>query len=222
MKHRLFDSRLYLDALRQLRTLGITATVLLVLEAVLIPVGEFISIRNWQGGPIIQSVELYEKHPLLILCFCLLAPLMTLYIFDFMNRRASSDFYHSLPNSRASLFLSLLAAVLTWTLFAMLASTVVSVVSLSFLGRYFSLNLLGSLVFFFNVFAAAVLVATSVSVAMSVSGTTFTNIVVSLLLIFMPRLLIVVFSSLLGSIQPVVDGLPIFPDRKSTRLNSSH
>ena len=51
--------------------------------------------------------------------------------FSFLNRRADSDFYHSLPVSRRDLYLSVTAAALTWivgtVLFCVLSVTVVHI-----------------------------------------------------------------------------------------------
>ena len=69
---------------------------------------------------------------------------------------------------------------------------------------YFSVNLMSVLVMCFNVFAGSLLVAASVAVAMCVTGTIFTNIIVSLMIIFIPRLLIYMLVTSVTSSLPLV------------------
>ena len=116
MKKRFFDVGLYLDGLRQLKIVGVMLFVILELEAILIPLGQYIAIlQRLEYSPSavynMGVVNFLQMHPLLVLTFTVFAPVMMLYLFSFLNKRNSSDFYHSLPNPRLSLFFSFFAAV---------------------------------------------------------------------------------------------------------------
>lgn len=50
MKKRFFDVGLYLDGLRQLRIIGVMMFVILELEAILMPLGQYINILQRQGN----------------------------------------------------------------------------------------------------------------------------------------------------------------------------
>ena len=101
MKKNWFSLRLYLEGIRQLRLIGIMGMVILSLEAILIPVGRLVNIRemrHFTSSSITKTLLNFpEMHPLLVLCFCVLAPLMVLYLFHFLNKRNASDFYHAIP-----------------------------------------------------------------------------------------------------------------------------
>lgn len=213
MKKRFFDIGLYTDALRQLRLLGLSGLLLLSFEAVLIPIGQVLSLRRIEaaGNAAFQAMEPQNMHPLLAVCFLLLAPLMTLYLFQFLNKRPACDFYHAIPNTRVSLFLSFFAAVMTWIAAAAVVSTGLSLIAYSLLRTYFSFSLTGMLVMLFNCLAASLLVAGVFAVGMCLTGTLFTNVTVSLLLLFTPRLLITVFRSTLADLLPIVSELHFAP-----------
>lgn len=214
MKKRLFDAGLFLDALRQLRLIGIAGGVLLALEALLLPIGRYISNRQilQYGGTVSpQSLEGFEMHPLLLLCFCALAPLMMLYLFQFLNRRSACDFYHSLPQSRICLFFSFFAAVMTWLCAIAAGSTLLSGLGHLLLGGSVTPQYLSLLIFLFNTLAACLYVCGAVALAMCLTGTLFTNVAVSLLILFMPRLLLAVFCSTLENRLPVISSLHFIP-----------
>lgn len=211
MKQNWFSARLYREGLRQLRLIGILGLVILGLEAVLIPVGRWLSIRDMQYYPIKDMVGFPEMHPLLVLCFCAFAPLMVLYLFHFLNKRNASDFYHAIPATRLCLFFSFFAAVMTWILAILVLTSLLSVAVFLCFPAYFSVNMLSVLVVCLNVLAGSFLVAASVAVAMCVTGTVFTNIVVSLMIIFIPRLLIQLLITSVTSTLPLVSSDNFIP-----------
>lgn len=85
MRKHLFDRSLYLDALRQLKFIGVAGTLLLSLEAVLIPIGYLVQSSQRHGYTGIIALDAMDMHPLLILCFLILAPIMVLYLFQFLE-----------------------------------------------------------------------------------------------------------------------------------------
>ncbi len=105
--------------------------------------------------------------------------------FSFLNRRADSDFYHSLPVSRRDLYLSVTAAALTWIVgtvfFSVLSVTVVHIVmGAGFVPLYPLMN-------FLYYTAGAALVFAAAAIAMSLTGTWFSASVVTGLVLFLPR-----------------------------------
>ncbi len=212
MKKHVFDVGMYLDALKQLRYIGLSGMLLLCLEAVLVPIGYLISLRHLDTTHLpLQTVDALEMHPLLMVCFLLLAPLMMLYLFQFLNKRPACDFYHAIPNSRVSLFLSFFAAVMTWLVAIAVFSTALSLAFFSLLHDYLSFSLAGILVMLFNTLAACLFVSSVFAIGMCVTGTLFTNVTVSLLLLFMPRLLLLVFRTTLANLLPVVSAIHFIP-----------
>ncbi len=216
MKKSWFSFRLYREGLRQLRLIGIMGMVILSLEAILIPVGRIVSIRQMEryaeGSYMSKElVNFLEMHPLLVLCFCVLAPLMVLYLFHFLNKRNASDFYHAIPETRLCLFISFFAAVVTWILAIIVVTSFISVAIFLCFPVYFSVNLTSVLVMCLNVFAGSLLVAASVAIAMCVTGTVFTNVIVSLMIIFIPRLLILMLINSVTANLPLVSSTDFIP-----------
>ena len=210
VKLRLFDAGLYVDGLKQLRIIGLLCFVILELEAILIPLGEYVTIRQsrghgyWSGSHFLGTMSFMQMHPLLVLTFCVFTPVMVLYLFSFLNKRNASDFYHSLPGGRLSLFFSFFAAVMTWTAGVVLISSATSLLGFAMLSQYCAINLTSVWIMVFNVLAACVYVAAAVAIAMCLSGTIFTNVVASLLLIFVPRTLMLLCTSILSDTLPLL------------------
>ena len=111
MKKTWFDGRLYREGLRQLRVVGTLFLVLMTLAAVLVPVGQAIDAAAWQAAqmeageiPNPESLTLLSAHPLLTLGFPVVAPVLSLYLFHFLDRREACDFYHAIPQTRGCLY----------------------------------------------------------------------------------------------------------------------
>ncbi|MDR1564543.1 MAG: hypothetical protein LBS74_06265 [Oscillospiraceae bacterium] len=210
MKNRFFDLKLFIEAIKQLKILGIVGTSILLLEALLVPVGYFI--LNTSVSPGAKSIiSILEFNPLMTSVFSLMAPIMTLYIFKFLNSRKGSDFYHSIPNTRISIYVSFLSAVMAWCFIMILVPALFSSLGIVLLGKYVVFNFLGSVFNILALLAAVVLTSSAVALAMGLTGTTFSNVVFSLIILFVPRLLISFLNAMIGVVQPLVSGLHIIP-----------
>ncbi len=122
--------------------------------------------------------------------------------FSFLNKRADSDFYHSLPVSRRDLYLSVTAAALTWivgtVLFCVLSVTVVHIaMGAGFVPLYPLMN-------FLYYTAGAALVFAAAAIAMSLTGTWFSASVVTGLVLFLPRYVLFLVAR---SVAVVCEGL---------------
>ncbi|MBP3381905.1 MAG: hypothetical protein J6L00_04570, partial [Clostridia bacterium] len=220
VKHRApfwdFDFRVFGEAFRQLRTVGILALVVMCLAAALLPIGVAIEAYAYAqpemangiiGSPSItrELVTMIQVHPLSLAPMYTLSLLMPLIGFSFLNKRRSSDFYHALPVSRAGVFISYFAAIMAWIVVDLLASSVVSVATLFCFPDLFQLVWSSVLPTLCASLAGALMVAGCMTFAMCITGTVFTNLLVAALLFFGPRILMWYISSL---IQSTVDILP--------------
>jgi len=122
--------------------------------------------------------------------------LSTLILFSFLNKRNSSDFFHSIPHKRKTIFWSFFAALLTWIWGSIISTTLVTVAILG-IGAIFGVIsipvgtlLLFSLVSILPSMMASLLIIAVVLLAMSLTGNVFSNIVTALLIMFLPRVLI--------------------------------
>lgn len=219
-KKKLFDAGLYREAFRQGKLVGITSLILLTLEAVLIPVGNAISQWNWAREmermgevyrPNPEVMSLLAMHPFLMLTFTVATPLLILYLFHFLTKRNASDYYHALPQRRTCVFVCFFGAAMTWMALYVLVPSLVGAGLFAAFPRYFSVNWNNVLHVLFNVLAGNLFVASSIAVAVCLTGTVFSNIMVSGIIIFVPRIFLTVISVTVSSQLPMVPGETILP-----------
>ena len=187
-----FSSRMFLEGLRQLKTVGILSLVIFSLIAMFFPLGDAISTiasATFSHEISRQLVNLHDLYPMVYLPMFTMAPIMVLMLFNFLNKRKSSDFYHALPVSRAALFISFFTAIAVWIIAVTVISTAVSVLTALCFPQVFQVNfssivkpILGSL-------AGSLLVTAGIALAMCVTGTLFNNLLISGVILFVPRLM---------------------------------
>ena len=85
---RLFDPKMYVEGLRQLRVMGVLCSVIL----------EVVVLLCCYNSARYQSIDFEATSFLVLLGVMAMTPLMTLYLFRFLNHRESCDFYHALPH----------------------------------------------------------------------------------------------------------------------------
>lgn len=67
-----------------------------------------------------------SSQGVLLIVVLVITPILALYAWSFLNKRSTSDFYHSLPYKRKALFISKFAAVTFWQAVSMLTAFVAS------------------------------------------------------------------------------------------------
>lgn len=216
-KNKFFQIGLYLEGIRQLKLSGIMLLVVFSIEAILVPVGYVVSALSHRYTssisyePIAQQVNGLSVHPILIAAFVLAAPIMTMSLFGFLNKRNSSDFYHSLPHTRTGMYVSFMAAIATWLAVIIAGSTLISGTVILIFHRFFVLNVPSLLMLALNCLIASLLVSCVIVTAMSITGTRFNNLILSGLLLFLPRLLITLVCYVLTNSLPLLVTNHIFP-----------
>lgn len=229
-KNKWFNIKLYLDGLRQLKLIGIMSAIIMACAAFLIPMGNQIQNANYvkyaNGRPVgsvgrIVSYGILGLNPLIVLTFLVIVPLMTLYLFHFLNKRNACDFYHSIPDTRESIFVSFGLAILTWNIGILLESILISAIS-SGIFSYVELDL-GTIPVVFCASAAACIFMYGVFlIAMSLTGTSFTNLTVAVMILIVPRLVATVFMAIVSDVISVIPfqfGGSILDDRLNVITN---
>lgn len=205
-----FSYGLFKEGLRQTRTLGLIGLITILVLTMFVWMSCFPTnydeILDW------DEVQLYgcQAVAALLMQYCIFSPFMVLGLFGFLNKRDASDLYHAIPQSRECLHISYFAGVMAWNAITTLSTLVLAVV-LYGVTPCMALNFSEVFSFGFNMFAAQFSVAAGVLLAMSVTGTRFTNTVVSLLVIFLPRLVLISFVNMLNTITVIVDIEKQFP-----------
>lgn len=200
MKKALFSRGIYAEGLRRLRVFGFIAlAALLTLELAPIIISIFDYVLFYENDPIsTYSISDITFDIVLIavpFAVILAAPIMTAIAFSVFNKRSSSDFYHSLPYSRQCIFFSTLSAVYTWIVGICLVCSLSGLIIYSAFNDLFVVifDLAGPIILTY--IGILVLTTATTALAMSATGTVFSNICVTLLLMFLPRFIITVMSS---------------------------
>ncbi|MDO4157084.1 MAG: hypothetical protein Q4D37_09955 [Oscillospiraceae bacterium] len=190
-----FSVGLYIEGLRQLRIVGILGVILMFGSSMVMNVSQALSYRRQATLYPDESIVLYPVDGLdamsfLLIVFCAFAPIMTWILFRFMNKRNSSDFMFAIPNTRLSIYCSYLSAIMTWIAAMILAGLIGVLLPAAIFSNY--LNIMYDTVFLFalSTFLCSLQVVSAILIAMSITGTLFSNIILSGMLLFGPRLLI--------------------------------
>lgn len=194
-KESIFSWRLIREGFRQCQMIGILFMIATLLGAIFVPVSTYISSvesMQWSTGWSRTVLNGLELNPVLLLVLCM-APLMTLVLFHFLDSRAASDIYHALPHKRSTLFCSYALAIVMWVVVVLAVNTAVSLLITLCIRDYVIVLYPTVGAFALTVGLIALLAMAGVLVAMSVTGTVFTNVLVSVLLLFLPRTLIELF-----------------------------
>lgn len=198
-KNQLFDMRLYKEGIRQLRIPGVVSGVILMLCGVLVPLMYMIDmygtyqyrVQESINTPVQITIGLLEVNGMLWICPYILAALMTILLFRFLNQRNSSDFYHSIPQTRICVAASFLASVFTWVLGLLVGTGLLSCLfaeALPFLTVDWTdvLNNMSWLV------TGSILAVGGTFLAVSMTGTIFTNFAVAVMILCVPTMLALV------------------------------
>ena len=211
MKKKVFDLRLYTEALRQLRSFVIFSLLPLLFSACY-PSLHIISIWTTMFNTSELRAEYLPSymtavtlHPYLPHLCLLIAPLLTFRVFSFLNSRKGSDYYHAVPQNRLCLYGSFLAAV--WTCLALLifGSSLLSGICVAWIRPGFiSFSWMELFRFAVGSFCMSLYVSAASACAAALCGTLFTSVVAALLFVFAPRLILYYLAQGVFSASPVL------------------
>ena len=206
-KEKYFDIHLYIEGLRQIKTMGIVFMVIILICAVIIPVVYVWNFIIESGSQAAETLNLFAVFPFLLAVMYIFAPVMALRLFRFLNKRNESDFYHALSFRRPCLYVSFFAAVMTWAAAQVIISVLFEIVILKLASKVIILNMASVWPFALAVLCGSFLVISAVLVAMSLTGTYFSNIALALLILFLPRLILMVMTNAVaGTCSVIVSG----------------
>ncbi|MCL2332707.1 MAG: hypothetical protein FWC54_04380 [Actinomycetia bacterium] len=195
---------LYKEGLLQLRFMGLLAGGLIVLVSVAETVLVLITAYS-SGQGSLGSLVAYVVDPTALLSFAgaavwLLPFLFVLRLFSFLNRRNRADFYHALPASRLRMYFSFLAAVLTWIWGIGLIVVALTVATNVIAGTALTFAAVASALGLF--LTASLFAVAATLVAVSITGTVFSNLSVTALIILLPHVIATCFSQSVTALVP--------------------
>lgn len=200
MKNRLsFNTNIFIEAMRQLRVTGIISVIIMAGLAI---IRTSAIVSSYKDTDVMQlTFTGFDWMPWLIISFVLITPILMFQAFHFMNKRNASDLYHSLPHTRGTIYISMSAAVMTWVLISILSTVIPSLLSALFFSKYIAFVYDTFLLFILYNIVSCFIVGGAILIAKSFSGTLLNGIILSGLIIFIPRFIMtMIVSTLEGNI----------------------
>lgn len=208
-ERKIFSFKLFLEGVRQLRMIGILFAVLYALQIVILLAAPAISQMMEDGFSldIIRQQAVYglSVAPCLLFSFILVAPLLTLMMFNFLNKRNTSDFYHSIPHTRLCVYFSFLSAVFAWLTMLTAEAVLLGALVTAVFSKFYALMWGKFLLFAVGTLIASFAVSAGVTLAMTVTGNVLTNLVISLFVLFLPRLLVLLMTYAICGSLPMLN-----------------
>ena len=199
-----FSLKLYLEGLRKIRVAGVASAVTVVaLNAILPIIGILESRRVYSDTKTTSVVPTASFAPfgLLMMVFALI---LTYSMFSYLNERSKSDFWHAVPEKRSCVYFSFTAAIYTWIAGTLLVSGLVNLLLWN-LAEYYVAGFGAFLGSFALYFLAAILLVGFMSLAMTLTGTTVSNVLIFALLSLFVRAVGGIFTQCLNAVVPMFD-----------------
>ena len=183
---KLFNLRLYLEGLKRLKVIGLAATILSITISGLIPIVQWMNVDRYYE-PDVSSVS-HQSLCLPLYATIFLAPFFFVTIFSFLNKRKESDFYHAIPYTRTCVYLSFVAAAMSFVFLIQIASAVTAGV-LWALNPYAVFRLSELISLTLMCMLAAALLSAIMMLAITLTGTDMTTALMFLLFMLLTRVL---------------------------------
>lgn len=197
--NKFFSFRLYLDGIKQLSIIGVVSFLIMLFCALFVN-----NLSSVNGTVFIGSLT--DMFPMAVLSYMFIIPVMTLYLFSFLTKRNGSDFYHSIPKSRLCIYTSYLLSIVTWVVGILLVCTATAIIRQKFFtNNRVTFDYSAIFTMLISIIVCCLLVAAAITVAQGLTGTIFTNVAVSGIIIFIPRIFIYCIISVICQVCPYLN-----------------
>lgn len=207
-----FNKKLYWEGLKKTRVVGIASAAITAIISALIPL---ISMLDWYSieaqyrtNRAISAMEFCIPALLLIMPT---AVLTVLNMFSYLNKRSDSDFYHAIPFKRSCVFISFMAACLSW----LVVTAALSIFAAAFFYWIHPGATVALSIPFINLGICILLgasLAATTAVAMNLTGTSISNLLITVLMIAFVPVVGFLFITALDQIVPILY-VPLTPAR---------
>ncbi len=193
----IFNFRLFLEGLKRLRVVGLATAILALTASALVPIVAWIECDNYNYTEyFVQTELLCVPLPFVTL----LAPFFFFVLFSFLQKRKESDFFHSIPYTRTCVYVSFVTAALVFTWAIQLACALTAGILWSF--PYFLRFDLSALVSYTLIcMLATAMLSSFMMLALSVSGTGSSCILLFGLFTAFVRVVAAIFLGCMGGIS---------------------
>ena len=189
----------FIEAFKQLRTPGIvTACVLMLYHLILLFTNVSMRITNT-----LPTFPNQSSLAMFMMAYVYIAGLILTFIgFNWLNKRAASDFYHALPIKRSQIYWSTVLAIALWLAIGLTAYALVLVALYLFTGMPF--NAFSFLCVYLNMLIGVIQIVGIVSLSCALSGTRFVNLFSAFVILFAPRALLMVLAGFIYMKAPYI------------------
>lgn len=207
-RNKFFSPALMLEGIKQTRVVGICFAIISVLVSCGYPLLRLISYASMDYDTLKAqpyfTIDIDTFSMPIFLMQYIMPIVMIFLLFNFMNIRKASDFYHSIPLSKTCVYLTYTVTALIWSIVTVVVSTL-----LSFTIYALSLKTVINIEFVWPTIISsiilAMLVASIALLAKGLSGTIFTNIIITLIIMFLPRVIILLYTTAINTSVKITD-----------------
>lgn len=207
-RNKFFSPALMLEGIKQTRVVGICFAIISVLASCGYPLLRLISYASMDYDTLKAqpyfTIDIATFSMPIFLIQYIMPIVMIFLLFNFMNIRKASDFYHSIPLSKTCVYLTYTVTALIWSIVTVVVSTL-----LSFTIYALSLKTVINIEFVWPTIISsiilAMLVASIALIAKGLSGTLFTNIIITLIIMFLPRVIILLYTTAVNDSVRITD-----------------
>ncbi len=214
---KIFSVNMFWQTFKQLKVIGILSMAVTLFFVVFPQINSALyylkHIKLYGEDQIDASAKMvYASNiDILSITFILFTPILVLYVWNFLNKKNSSDFYHSLPYKRECLYFSKLAAVFAWQVMIHVVTYVCLMITFAVFKDCFIVEMWMVFRVFLSIFIANLLCGSAISLACALTGNVFSNICLSGLILFLPRFLCIMIETFAAIKVPTVSDYQVFP-----------
>lgn len=199
MKKKIFSKKLYSEMMKQQRMAALIFISICLVASVIRIVIEYTSWGNMKEinptgyatyAPFNDALAI---APILFVFMYLGGLLLPFGAFSFLNKRSSSDFFHSIPYSRTCVFVSTVLATLTWVAITIFSTLLATVLGCIFTGMTFYYSFLPPLII--TLLIGTAMMCSIATLGMTITGTRFSNLIIFGLILFLPRFIMALSAS---------------------------
>lgn len=209
MKNKIFSRGIYAEGMRRLRIFGLIILSVGLLAEIAPPLIQRLDNSRYIGSGYMgtpDTVGFFSVCYALPVIVLAVVPLMTLLLFASFDKRAYCDFCHSLPYTRPCIFISNVAAVLTWTVGLMLVCGTAGVGIRLAMPQYYAVSFAGYGMYILTALLTALYMCFTVTLAASLTGTVFSNITLAALILAFPRFMLWMVTNQINDNLPLLCG----------------
>ena len=191
-----FNFRLFLEALKRLRVIGLGSAILALTASALVPAVTWIEQGSYTRADIYEMETQFLCIPAGIMVA--LAPLFFSVLFSFLQKRKESDFFHAIPYTRTCVYVSFVTAALTFVWAIQLACGLTAGILWSMIPRV-TADIGGMIAYVGVSMLAAAMLSAFMMLSLSVSGTSGSCFLLFLLFTGFVRVVCAIFLGCMDS-----------------------